>query len=153
MQIVHTQKFIRTSPRKLSLVADVVRNMDPARAIEILPHVEKRAAEPLLKVIKTAVANAKDRRITGDLVIKEIQVNTGPSLKRGRAVSKGRWHPYKRRMSHVRIVLETKTKGGSRTKVQASQSAKSKRDDTAGMKSLPAVSKSKVKKGKKEVRL
>jgi len=106
MQIVHTQRFVRMSPRKLRIVADVVRMMDAQKAIEILPFTGKRAAEPLSKVLKTAVANAKDQKIAGQLVVKEVQINEGPSLKRGRAASRGRWQPYKRHMSHIRIVLE-----------------------------------------------
>ena len=147
---------MKTSPRKLRLVADVVRSLEPNKAIELLPHTNKRAALPLQKVIKSAVANAVDRGVAGNLIIKEIQVNEGPRLKRGRAVSRGRWHPYQRKMSHVRIVLETvedvaestKADERSRNKVRASQSTKSKRDDAADMKSLSAASKSDTKKDK-----
>ncbi|QQS38966.1 50S ribosomal protein L22 [Candidatus Woesebacteria bacterium] len=106
MQVFHTQKFVRTSPRKLRLVADVVRNLEPNRAVELLPFVGKRASIILQKSIKTAIANAKDQGVTGELVIKELQINEATRLKRGRAVSRGRWHPYQRKMSHIRIVLE-----------------------------------------------
>lgn len=107
MQFIHTQKFIRTAPRKFSDIAQMVRGMDPYEAIELLPHTEKLASEPLVKVLKTAVANANQAKVTGKLMIKELQITSGPSLKRGRAVSRGQHHPYKRRMSHVRVVLET----------------------------------------------
>lgn len=108
MRIYSTQKFVRTSPRKLRLVADMVRDLSPVEAIEILPYVKKRAATPLLKVIKTAIANAKQKGIKEDgLVFAEIQIGDGPRLKRGRAVARGRWHPIVKRMSHIRVVLET----------------------------------------------
>ncbi len=108
MEIVSTQKYILMSPRKLRLVANAVRKLSPNEAVTVLPFMEKRAAEPLEKAIKTALANAKVHGLNGDeLVFKEIQIGEGPRLKRGRPVSRGRWHPYKKRMSHIRIVLET----------------------------------------------
>lgn len=125
MEIVQTQKFVRMSPRKLRIVADVVRNIEANKAIELLPFTSKRAAHPLAKVITAAVANAKDRKVEGELIVKEVQINEGPTLKRGRAVSRGRWHPYMRRMSHIRVVLETvetvsvaETKSSSKKTVQ-----------------------------------
>src|SRR3990170_5358140 len=63
--------------------------------------------------------NAKVKNISADLLkFKEIQINEGPRLKRGRPVSRGRWHPHKRRMSHIRVVLQTveKTKDEGRNK-------------------------------------
>ncbi|OGM13982.1 50S ribosomal protein L22 [Candidatus Woesebacteria bacterium RIFCSPHIGHO2_02_FULL_42_20] len=110
MEIVAVQKFIRMSPKKLRIVADKVRKMKPQAAVDILPFVEKSAAEPLMKVIKTAIANARVKNVSEDLLrIKEVQINEGPRLKRGRPVSRGRSHPYKRRMSHIRVVLTTKS--------------------------------------------
>ncbi len=109
MQIKSTQKFVRTSPRKLRLVANLAKKISPVDAVEVLPHTQKRAAEPLIKVIKSALANAKVVGISEDrLYFEEIQINEGPRLKRGRAVSRGRWHPYQRKMSHIRIVLGVK---------------------------------------------
>lgn len=109
MQIKSTQKFVRTSPRKLRLVANLAKQISPVDAVEVLPHTSKRAAEPLIKVIKSALANAKVAGISEDrLYFEEIQINEGPRLKRGRAVSRGRWHPYQRKMSHIRIVLGVK---------------------------------------------
>ena len=108
MEIVAVQKFIVTSPRKLRVVASFVKKMKPREAVEKLPFVGKRAEEPLRKVIQAALANAKDRGVSeSDLVFKEVQVNEGPRLKRGRPVSRGQWHPIKRRMSHIRVVLQT----------------------------------------------
>ena len=96
------------SPRKIRLVIDLIKKMKPVDAIEKLPFVQKRAGEVVAKVIKSAIANAKAQGIgETDLVFKEIQVGEGPRLKRGRAASRGRWHPFKRRMSHIRIVLSS----------------------------------------------
>lgn len=109
MDIISTQKYIVTSPRKLRLVAGMIKKLSPIDAIARLPFSQKRAAMPLSKVIKSAVANARQAGLADtDLIFKEIQIGEGPRLKRGRPVSRGQWHPVKRRMSHIRVVLTTK---------------------------------------------
>jgi large subunit ribosomal protein L22 len=111
MLITHTQKYIRMSPSKIRLVAFMVKKLSPQRAIEVLPFSQKRAADPVLKVLKTAMAIAKERGFSPEEVkIKEIQVGEGPRLKRGIAVSRGRWHPIVKKMSHIRVTLEVKDK-------------------------------------------
>jgi large subunit ribosomal protein L22 len=103
-----TQKYLIMSPRKLRAVVALVKKMKPAEAIEKLPFASKRAATDLAKVIKSALSNAKNQGVSEtDLVFKEIQIGEGPRLKRGKAASKGRWHPFKRRMSHIRVILKT----------------------------------------------
>lgn len=109
MLIISTQKYFLMSPKKLRLVVDVIRKLSPSEAVAKLPFVGKRAAEPLVKVIKSAIANARVKGISeDDIVFKEILINEGPRLKRGRPVSRGMWHPITKRMSHIRVVLETK---------------------------------------------
>jgi len=109
MEAITTQKYVRTTPRKLRLVVGMIRSLTPKQAIEMLPYTQKRASEPLLKAIKTAVANAKNKGAqVDDLVFKEIQITEGPRLKRGRAVSRGMWHPVVKRTSHIRVVVEAK---------------------------------------------
>ncbi|MDP3994404.1 MAG: 50S ribosomal protein L22 [bacterium] len=106
MEIKAEQKYLLMSPRKVRLVVNLIKKLKPLVAIETLQLIGKRAAEPVAKVIKQAVANAKEKGVDGaDLIFKEIQVGEGPSLKRGRPVSKGRWHPIKKRMSHIRVIL------------------------------------------------
>jgi large subunit ribosomal protein L22 len=106
-----TQKYLLMSPRKVRLVVGVIKKMKPAEAVEKLPFVQKRAGIEVSKVIKSAIASAKNAGISDtDLVFKEIQVGEGPRLKRGRAASRGMWHPFKRRMSHIRVVLTTLNK-------------------------------------------
>lgn len=108
MQFISTQKFVRMSPRKLRLVANEIRELSPAQALEILPLVNKRSAQPITKVVKSAVANATQAGVNiEELKIAEIQITEGPRLKRGRPVSRGRWHPILKRMSHIRVVLES----------------------------------------------
>jgi len=109
-QFIATQKYLIMSPRKIRLVAALVRKMKPTEAIEKLPFVQKRAGEPLMKVVKNAIASARNAGVADtDLVFKEIQIGEGPRLKRGQAASRGRWHAFKHRMAHIRVVLTTKT--------------------------------------------
>jgi large subunit ribosomal protein L22 len=123
MEAISVQKFVRMSPTKLRLVANMIKDVKPTEAVEMLPYVPKRAAKPLEKVIRSAIANAHQKGAKDeDLIFKEIQINEGPHiLKRGIAVSKGQWHPILKKMSHIRVVLETKaaekkTKKGESTK-------------------------------------
>jgi len=103
-----TQKYLIGSPRKLRAVVALIKKMKPTEAIERLPFASRRAASDLSKVIKSALANAKNQGVSEtDLVFKEIQISEGPRLKRGRAASRGSWHPFKRRMSHIRVILTT----------------------------------------------
>ena len=104
-----TQKFLIMSPRKIRLVVAVIKKMKPLDAVAKLPFVQRRAGAEIAKVIKAAIANAKNQGISDtDLIIKEIQIGEGPRLKRGIAASRGRWHALKKRMSHIRVVLTTR---------------------------------------------
>ncbi len=107
MQVKSTAKFVLVSPKKLRQVVYLIKNFSAVSAVERLPFVGKKAAEPIKKVLATAIANAKQMGLnTQNLVVKEIQINEGPRLKRFRAGSRGRAKPYRRRMSHIRVVLE-----------------------------------------------
>ncbi len=87
----------------------MAKKLSPIEALEKLPFLGKRGTEELIKVIKTAIESGKQKGVADtDLVLKEIQIGEGPRLKRGRAASRGRWHPYKKRMSHIRVVLTTR---------------------------------------------
>jgi large subunit ribosomal protein L22 len=114
-----TQKYLLMSPRKIRLVVGVIKKMKPAEAVEKLPFVQKRAGIELSKVIRSAIAAAKNQGISEtDLVFKEIQIGEGPRLKRGRAASRGMWHPFKKRMSHIRVILITTKKEEVKTKIE-----------------------------------
>lgn len=120
MKITAVASRIRTSPRKLRLVADSVRNLDLARALTLLKFFRQRAALPLFKVLKQAQANAvNNRHLAKDsLKIKTIEINAGPTYKRYQAVSRGRGHSIKKRTSHIKVILENienKEKHGSKS--------------------------------------
>ncbi|MGD0522986.1 MAG: uL22 family ribosomal protein [Candidatus Microgenomates bacterium] len=108
MEIIATQKYILVSPKKLRPIADMAKKLKPSEAIARLPFIGKMAAADLIKVIKTAIANGVNRGIAADtLIFKEIQIGEGPRLKRGQPVSRGQWHPIKKRMAHIRVILQT----------------------------------------------
>jgi len=108
MEFKATQKFVLVSPKKVREIVLLIKKMNPSQAVEKLPFAKKRAAEFLRKVIITAIANAKQKNLdVTELEFKEIQINEGPRLKRYRAGARGRAKPYKRKMSHIRVVLTT----------------------------------------------
>jgi large subunit ribosomal protein L22 len=124
MDIKAEQKYLLMSPKKVRVVVQMIKKLKPTLAAESLFLVSKRAAEPIRKVILSAIANAKNKGISeADLVFKEIQVGEGPRLKRGNPVSRGQWHPIKKRMCHIRVVLTTAEKPvkGDKQKLAASQ--------------------------------
>ena len=104
------QKYIRTSPRKLRLIADSVRGLSADRALDYLRFMGKRAALPVAKTIRQATAAAKQELgIDPDnLIVKIIDIGEGPTLKRFRAVSRGTAHNIMKRSSHIRVILESK---------------------------------------------
>jgi large subunit ribosomal protein L22 len=109
MEFKSEQKHLIISPRKVRPVVEIIKKMTPNKALESLPFIKKRASELLYKVVKSAVANASQKGIdSNNLIFKEIQVGEGPRLRRGQPVSRGRWHPIKKRMSHIKVILVTK---------------------------------------------
>lgn len=100
----------RGTPRKLRLLADFVRGKNAKKALAELAFVNKRHAEGLAKVIASAIANAKNNHDVdaNDLVIDDIQVQEGKSLRRHRAGSRGRAVVFKRRLSHIEVGLKNK---------------------------------------------
>ncbi len=113
MQIITRANDIRTSTRKVRLVADAIRNLSVSEALDALSVIKQAGANDLEKVLKSAVANAvnNSKMEKADLKIKNIDVNEGTSIKRFRPSTRGRAHRYKKRSSNVRIVLEDAQKG------------------------------------------
>jgi len=108
MQVKAHLRYLRMSPRKVRLVVDVIRNMETKKAQEQLRFIPKRAAEPILKLLNSAIANAKNNfNLNEDnLYISKIFVNEGPTLKRWRARAMGRSSPIRKRESHITIILD-----------------------------------------------
>jgi len=110
MEIVAISKSVRISPRKVRLVADSIRNLSLEEALRVLKATQKRGASVLNTVIKSAINNAirNAKKSEKDLSIKGIEVWDGPAMKRFHASTRGRIHPYKKRSSHIKIILEAR---------------------------------------------
>ena len=99
-----------TSPRKMRIVADLVRGEKAEKALQILKYSQKEAANRLEKLVLSAVANwqAKNEDANveeADLFIKEIRVDGGTMLKRLRPAPQGRAHRIRKRSNHVTVVI------------------------------------------------
>lgn len=106
MEIKASSLGVHIAPRKIRLVADTIRRQDPLMALATLSFVKKRAAKVLEKILKSALANARNRNLKeDDLMIKNIDILEGPSFKRYHPSTRGRVHPYKKRTTHIKIVL------------------------------------------------
>lgn len=110
MEITAESNYLRIAPRKVELLAKALRGLSAQVALDKLQFITKSSAPPLAKVIKSAVANAQNKANMKieDLTIKKLEVTSGTSLKRWRPVSRGRAHPFKRRTSRIRVILEGK---------------------------------------------
>lgn len=100
-------KHLRISPRKTRLVADSIRGLAAETAAKNLTFTHKGAALPLLKLLKSAISNAKNnlRLEPENLFIKEIKVDEGPTLKRHMPRARGRATIIRKRTSHITLVL------------------------------------------------
>lgn len=103
-------KYVRISPRKVSVVLDLIRGKDVKLAKAILEHTPKAACEPLLKLLKSAVANAENNHSmdTSALYVAECSVSQGPILKRIRPRDHGRAFRIDKKTSHITLVLKEK---------------------------------------------
>lgn len=108
MSVKAVAKGVHGSQRKIGVVAALVRGRTVSDAITILENVPRRSATPVLKVIKSAQANADyNHNYKPDtLKIVEISVTPGPSLKRFRPAARGRALPFERRSSHIRVIVD-----------------------------------------------
>lgn len=105
-------RLARVSPRKARLVADLVRGRDVGEAIEILAFTRKKSAPIIKRLLESAVANAEHIAQRGnrsidvdDLIIKEIFVDQGPSLRRFRPRARGMATRIQKKTSHITVVL------------------------------------------------
>lgn len=103
---------VAQTPRKVGLVASLVRGRTVADALVILEHTPRRAAKPISKVIASAAANATNTfgAKNDGLVIESLQVTSGPRMKRGRAGARGMYKPYQKRTSHIFVVVSGEKK-------------------------------------------
>ena len=100
-------KQVRISPKKANLVAGLVRKKNAMQALDILKFTPKKGAKLLYKVLHSAIANAENnfKQNKEALLINEIVVTEGPTLKRSVPISRGRVHPILKRTSHITITV------------------------------------------------
>ncbi len=107
----------RQSPRKVRVVADLVRGKSAADAAAMLSFVPKRASLPIQKLLNSAIANAKNLSIPlENLVVKEIAVDGGKILYRRLPMSRGRAFTMRKRTSHVTLTLAEKIPKAKKSK-------------------------------------
>jgi len=122
MDVKAKAKFIRMSPTKVRLVANLIKKLPVGKALDQLKFTPKRAAGPVAKLVNSAVANAEHNfeLAKENLFIKEITVNQGPTLKRWMPRAHGRATPIRKQLSHIILVLgEIKQSGQAKAKKQA----------------------------------
>ena len=138
-----TLKNFRQSPRKIRLVASLVKGKSVPEAMAQLDFLAKRGAMPIRKLLNSAVANAKGQGMDAEnLFIKELRVDKGVTLKRIMPAAMGSAHRINKRASHVALVLGEKvapikksaTKAKAEPKTEAKKAPKAKAKTTKATK-------------------
>ncbi len=126
MAVQAIAKGVRMSPRKVGIVAALVRGRSVEDALTILAHTPRRSALPVIKAIESARANADHNHNLkpNTLQIVEITVNHGPRLKRYRPAAHGRALPFQRRTSHIRVVVDGEVRAAKKPAKQVTEEAK-----------------------------
>ena len=113
MEARATHKYIGSSPRKMRLVIDLIRGKSVDEAIEVLHFNTKHASKDAEKVLRSAVSNLFNKHEdehfeTSDLVVKEVFVNQGPTVKRISPAPMGRAYRVRKRSNHLTIIVAAK---------------------------------------------
>jgi large subunit ribosomal protein L22 len=107
MEVKAKLRFTRIGPRKARLVADLIRGKSSEEALSILTFTPKAAARIIIKLLRSAIANADQKKIDVDrLYVKTIMVDQGPTMKRFMPRAMGRATTIRKRTSHITIVLD-----------------------------------------------
>lgn len=103
-----THRFARVSPRKVRPLADLIRGKLADDALDILRYQPQRGARLLEKVLRSALANAEDRRAPNlkRLCVVDVRVDQGPMMRRMRPKARGMASIIKKRFSHIRVALD-----------------------------------------------
>ena len=123
MEAKASARFVRVTPQKARRVVDLIRGKQAGEAVAVLKFAPQSAAEPFLKTVQSAIANAvegakrnSERLDEADLYISEVFVDEGPTLKRFRPRAQGRASQILKRSSHITVVVAERqsTKGRTR---------------------------------------
>ena len=113
MEATATLKYLKASPQKVRLVADLVRGKKVEEAIQILRFTKKTSAKDLEKLLRSAVANAENKEANvdvDDLVVSKIYVNEGPREKRVQPAPMGRAYRIQKRKAHITVHVSDEVK-------------------------------------------
>ena len=112
MSVLAVAKGVNMSPRKVGVVAALIRGRSVQDALTILAHVPRASAIPVRKAVESARANAEhNHNLKPDtLMITEISVSPGTPMKRMRPAAQGRGLPFLRRTCHIRVVVDGETR-------------------------------------------
>src|SRR5204863_9992693 len=116
MEATATLKYLKASPQKVRLVADLVRGKKVEEALAILRFTRKASAKDLEKLLRSAVANAENKEAGADvdeLVVSRIYVNEGPREKRIQPAPMGRAYQIQKRKAHVTVHVSDEVKAGN----------------------------------------
>src|SRR5688500_15193386 len=128
MEATATLRYLKASPQKVRLVADLVRGKTVEEALSILRFTRKGCAKDLVKLHDSAVANAESKEThvdTDDLVVSKIYANEGPRAKRVQPAPMGRAYRIQKRKAHVTVHVSDEVKavnersGGKQTRARA----------------------------------
>ena len=110
MEVQARLRFVRIAPRKARLVADLIRGKGSEEALNTLTFTKKAAAKIIIKLLKSAIANATQKKTIDidRLYVKQITVDQGPTMKRYQPRALGRATMIRKRTSHINIVLDEK---------------------------------------------
>jgi len=126
MPAIAKLRYLKIAPRKVRLVADLIRGKSIEEAQTILNFTLKKAAQPLLKLLKSAIANAKEK---DNLYISKIVVDEGPKYKRWMPRARGQAFEIQKKSSHVTILLD-EIFAKSKKKIKEAEKTEPKNDKT-----------------------
>ena len=108
MEATAKATYVRISPRKVQIVLDLIRKQPADKAMAILQYTPKAACEPVMKVLKSAMANAENNNNmdVSKLYIAECYANAAPTMKRIKPRAQGRAYRILKRNSHITLVLD-----------------------------------------------
>ena len=128
MEATATLRYMKASPQKVRLVADLIRGKKVDEAISILRFVKRHSAKDLEKLVRSAVANAENTEAgvdTDDLVVSKIYVNEGPREKRIQPAPMGRAYRIQKRKAHVTVHVSDEVKAVNARKGETTAAAAS----------------------------
>jgi large subunit ribosomal protein L22 len=111
MPVQALTRHCRMSPKKVREVAREIQGMNAAQAAETLRFIPRKSARLIEKTLKSAIANAENNEnlVAENLVVSSCTVDEGPMFKRFRPTARGMAHPYRKRTSHIKVILSEST--------------------------------------------